>query len=296
MRRAIRLKELGIGLDMRRAPDPGSIARSDSSLGEETVRLRTDADGFIASGLDDGDTDGDIVVLGDSVVECMYLHEGRRLTDRCQIELHARGRRLRVRNGGMSGSTSLHLLTMLLAKIVPLRPRAIVVMNGVIDIDAALVPSGFWSADTHLTPLKWDAEMPAAPAEPRTPLDLSQRSALLALIDAACERFGLPLAFATFPHRGLDAYALERGAWFAGLRELRCAINADTRAHCAAAGRTCIDLEAQFDGRADLFYDQFHLNHPGAQIVGAALASALAAWLPPSAECVRPQTAAVGVD
>lgn len=285
MRRTIRLKEWGVGVDAQRTPDRGSIERSDASLGEQSVRLRTDGDGFIASGLDDSDARGDIVVLGDSVVECMYLHEGQRLTDRCQAALRERGRRLRVRNGGMSGATSLHALMAILAKVVPLRPRAVVVLNGVIDIDAGLKPRGFWSRDAYLDPLKWETDpAPPPPAEASVPLDLSQRAPLLELIGAACDRFGLALAFATFPHRGLDAYALERGAWFEGLRELRRAVNADTRAHCAAAGRPCIDLEARFEGRADLFYDQFHLNHAGAAIVGAALADGLADWLPAEEE------------
>lgn len=279
MRRTIRLKEWDIGMDVQREPDPGSIARSDPSLGTQAVRFRVDSDGFIASGLDEREASADIVVLGDSVVECMYLHEGQRLTDRCQAGLHARGHRLRVRNGGMSGSTSLHLLTMILAKIVPLKPRAVVILNGVIDIDAALKPTGFWSQDAYINPLKWEGEGSAAPAESPVALDLSQRTALLELIGAACDRFGLALAFATFPHRGLDAYARERGAWFQGLRELRCAVNAGTREYCASAGRTCIDLEARFEGRADLFYDHFHLNHAGAGIVGDALAEALAQWL-----------------
>lgn len=279
MRRTIRLKEWGVDVDVQRTPDPGSIERSDSSLGTGPVRFRTDGDGFIASGLDDSDSVGDIVVLGDSVVECMYLHEGQRLTDRCQAGLRARGRCLRVRNGGMSGCTSLHLLTMLLAKIVPLRPRAVVILNGVIDIDAGLSPAGFWSRDPFLDPFKWEADPAPPPERSRRPLDLSQRAPLLELIGTVCDRFGLALAFATFPHRGPDAYALERGAWFEGLRELRRAMNADTRAHCAGAGRTCIDLEARFEGRADLFYDQFHLNHAGAGIVGDALAAGLADWL-----------------
>jgi lysophospholipase L1-like esterase len=276
MRRAIRLKEWGIGIDVQRTPDAGAIERSDPTLGADTVRFRTDADGFIASGFAHAPGDDDIIVLGDSVVECMFLHEGRRLSDRCELALRRRGIAARVRNGGASGTTSLHLLNMILAKIVPLRPRALVILNGVIDIDVSLKSGGFWSRDAYLNPLKCEPEPPPGAVEPLVAMDLSDRTRMLELIGETCDRFGLPLAFATFAHRGRDDYAIARGAWFEELSAKRGAVNANTRNYCAAAGRACIDLENQFAGRADLFYDQFHLNHEGARVIGEALAERLA--------------------
>jgi lysophospholipase L1-like esterase len=95
------------------------------------------------------------------------------------------------------------------------------------------------------------------------------------VISTACNQFNTKLVIATIPHRGKDAYAQARGSWFEGLASLRRAVNASTREFCEASGDTLIDLERIFQGRADLFYDQFHLNAKGAEVVGEALAVSL---------------------
>jgi lysophospholipase L1-like esterase len=56
------------------------------------------------------------------------------------------GKRVNSLNGGVSGVNTLHLLQVLLAKVVPLRPDAVVLMENVNDVNMMLFTGSYWSA------------------------------------------------------------------------------------------------------------------------------------------------------
>jgi hypothetical protein len=163
MIRNIRLKEWGTYLNMERAPVAANFANADETLEPGPFRFRTDENGFISSGFETNPEDPAIVVLGDSVVECMFLHEGSRLTDKTELALRSRGAGFRVLNGGTTGSSTLHLLNSLVTKVLPLRPSAVVMMSGIMDLDCVTDAASFWTTNPYLTPLKLEPP----PTEPR---------------------------------------------------------------------------------------------------------------------------------
>lgn len=274
MTRTVRLKELGINLDYMGSPREEDLTGSDGTLLPGPFKVRTDENGFIRGKVEIG-SDQKIVVLGDSVVENKFVQEGGRFTECAEARLALLGRETKVLNGGVSGASMLHILISTLTKVIPLRPEMIVVMTGVMDIDCAIDSESFWTSNPYLTPFVYGARQADPVYKASVPPNFADRGRLLGLVSQACSAFGIKLAVATIPHRGNDDYAAKRGDWFKRLSDLRQQVNESTRQHARVHGTYLIDLEREFSGRSDLFYDQFHFNDNGSALVGSAFADRL---------------------
>jgi len=272
LRRDIRLREFYPGSTGSKHPVGWQIEDSDGSLTDQGYLIEADADGFISSALPQNEMKEQVIVLGDSVVECMFVEHGRRLTDHAEMFLNDAGLSVAVRNGGVSGATSLHMLNAIINKIVPLRPKLIIVASGIMDQNCMKDPDGFWTRHPYFTPVLTQPSEPYEEVPDLPELQMADRLRILRLIKLSCAEFGLPLAIATVPHRGNDAYATERGASFLFSQERRRLVNAQTRDFAAASGLPLIDMEAEFRETAGIFYDHFHLNSEGAVVVGRYLA------------------------
>jgi GDSL-like Lipase/Acylhydrolase family len=275
MPRHIRLKEWGLLYDGFHEPPDAYLALSDPTLAKRSYRLRTDDNGFIRTGRDLPMDSDCILVLGDSVVETMFVDESRRMCAILERLINTnRTDPVRVLNGGMTGSTTLHLLNLLINKGLPLMPSAIVLMSGIMDLDTSLRPAGFWTDVPRLTPI---VRCPEAADQPRPdPIlqeaNFASRGRLLRIIAATAAIHEIPLVMATVPHRACfeDDYVRRRYKSqkpFMRAVALRQQMNICTREACRMAAVPLIDLEQRLANRADLFYDEFHLNELGSEIV-----------------------------
>src|SRR4051812_5268869 len=110
MGRVIRLKEYPPCSTMSNTPPGWYVEEKNSTLPNKAYTVRTDRNGFIRSANDEGEFQRELIVLGDSVVESLYLDEGLRFCSVLQDLLCEQlPGRVRICNAGYSGATTLHL-------------------------------------------------------------------------------------------------------------------------------------------------------------------------------------------
>jgi hypothetical protein len=127
MLRAIRLQEFAPSSIIRYTPPDWYSA--DSSLERRQYLLRTDENGFILSGPEPVNSTKNLIILGDSTVEGMFLDEDARFCSKLETQIvETLGISVRVLNGGYSGATSLHLYNTFINKIIPLHPIGVVLL------------------------------------------------------------------------------------------------------------------------------------------------------------------------
>jgi hypothetical protein len=279
--RYIRLKEWGQNVDVFREPSDDYLAACDGSLWKEQYRFRTDINGFISTGRGTPESTRPLLVLGGSVVENMYVHEGRRMCDILEDCLLNNGYNLRVLNGGVSGATMLHLLNSFLNKGLPLKPAGIVLFSSINDITAALDEVSFWSDQEYITPLmNSGCQTHTSDRKNLESCDFSERWRLLEVFQMAAAVHNIPLWLTTLAHRmdATDPYLVGRYAIQEGREKainLRKELNQQTRRFSIENAVGLIDLEREFYERSDIMYDEFHLNELGSSIVAHYLFSQL---------------------
>lgn len=137
--RAIRLKEHR-PLQHAEIPVPET-----PGLRDKKVILRTDEDGFIEPSAVHARPDLKIVFLGGSTTECLYLPEQNRLPYRAGRLLEKRlGITVNSYNAGVSGNHTLHSLNILINKIFPLEPDAVVLNHNHNDLVFLIHMGSYW--------------------------------------------------------------------------------------------------------------------------------------------------------
>jgi len=116
-----------------RAPE----ARYNDAVGpvDDQYSLEIDANGFIAPSIRHLSPDMEIAFLGGSTTECLYVRPDKRfpvlvgdiLEDRTKLKINAI-------NAGKSGNHTMHSLLNMIGKVVPRRPRYVVLMNATNDV------------------------------------------------------------------------------------------------------------------------------------------------------------------
>ncbi|WP_461357404.1 glycosyltransferase family 25 protein [Bradyrhizobium sp. USDA 4454] len=267
-KRMIRLKEYPANVSLSHTPSEEYVQSRKQSLVRKPYLLETDALGFIRGTSSPATAAQTVIVLGDSVVEGMYLDPDDRLCAKLETILRSESAvDVVVRNGGYSGATTLHMLNLFLNKIIPLKPDVVILMTGIVDVDVANLEASFWSRDCWLEPIvdlnatnSWrDQNLLIAPS-------VVDRRRLLDLFSLAARSFGIELWFATIPHlrgEGIDPAATRS----------RALVNETTRAAARAEEHVLCDLEAHFACRTDIFQDAFHLNPVGAEAAARSIIS-----------------------
>jgi len=118
-------------------------------------RLKIDANGFIMPGAPHGDPDLTIVFLGGSTTECLHMDDNHRFP--CQtgrLLERATGLKVNSYNGGMAGNNSLHSLDALLNKVIPLKPRVVVMMHNINDLVILLHEGSYWNNNPTRGPIE----------------------------------------------------------------------------------------------------------------------------------------------
>jgi lysophospholipase L1-like esterase len=148
--RSVRLREHAPLLDLRPYANRKRLEKQFrleiDGLEEKAYPFRTDAEGFIEPARVHSDPQLTLVFLGGSTTECYWVDEASRFP---YLSGKLLGERLHKRvnslNGGVSGANTLQLLHVLLAKVVPLRPDAVVLMENVNDVNVMLFTGSYWS-------------------------------------------------------------------------------------------------------------------------------------------------------
>ncbi len=276
-RRFIRLKEFPPNTEINNTPDRMYVSERDSSLIPKTYKMSTDADGFILSGSGRPPAERKVIVIGESVVESMFSDPELRMCSRLEDALrNALDFDVSVLNAGYSGATSLHSFNVFLNKIVPLKPMAVILLTGIVDVDVAYLDASFWSNDCWLEPLvSIDKNNTSRDNRKHANPSFDGRMQMLRMFAKASELFGVPVWYATMPHRQVFegeyvAKAFRERSDFERQVSVRKQMNEVTRRVAAESGQPLFDLEADLSGRSDIFYDMFHLNAPGSEAVAQA--------------------------
>ena len=108
--------------------------------------MRVDADGFIEPSRVHLNADLEIVFLGGSTTECLYVDEKTRFPHLAGRELEKRlPAKVNGYNMGMSGNHSMHSNHILLAKVLPLQPDMVVLMHCINDLNILTYTGSYWS-------------------------------------------------------------------------------------------------------------------------------------------------------
>jgi hypothetical protein len=240
--------------------------------------MKTDENGFVLPEPTSKPNCPSVILLGDSVVEGMFARPEDRLCSRLQdILAREQGVDVAVLNGGYSGATILHSFNTFMNKIIPLRPAAVVLMTGMVDFAVALVKASFWSRDCCIEPIiEIGANNQWRDPDRRSEPSFEDQSRLMAMFFAASRIFEVPVWYATLPHRQVfaGAYAEKafksRGAFDREVN-LRLGVNGVTRGIALRDSVPLFDLERNLADRTDIFYDMFHLNAVGGEVVARSL-------------------------
>lgn len=278
MPRAIRLKEFPKSTEIVNTPPDWYVAARDSSLLEQPYKIKTDENGFILPEPPSKPNSPTVIFLGDSVLEGMFSLPEDRLCSRLQdILAKEKGVDVAVLNGGYSGATILHLFNTFVNKIIPLRPRAVVLMTGMVDFDVALAKASFWSRDCWVEPIiEINKDNQWRDLDKRSEPSFEDQSRLMAMFSAASRIFEVPVWYATLPHRQVFAGAYIEKAFksreaFDDEVGRRRGVNDVTRRTALRDGVPLFDLEWELANRTDIFYDMFHLNPVGGEAVARSL-------------------------
>jgi lysophospholipase L1-like esterase len=143
--RSIALREYGP--NQHSVYDAGNthpIAGIERELGRYVFNI--DKNGFIETGNPVlPDADSKVLFLGGSTTETLLVEERNRFPSVVERALRDDpGLSINVFNGGVSGNNSMHSLTKLIAKGIPLRPDFAIMMHNVNDLHALSTSASYW--------------------------------------------------------------------------------------------------------------------------------------------------------
>ena len=145
--RVLRLREWPPGT-VKTFAAPPNRARDRLGPVDKTYELRSDEAGFIWPSLVHAKPDLEIVFLGGSTTECLYVRPEMRfpyLVGR-MLEQHT-GLKINSINGGKSGNHVMHAVLNYLGKVAPRRPRFVVLMEATNDIGLLSREQTYWNDD-----------------------------------------------------------------------------------------------------------------------------------------------------
>ncbi len=153
-RRYIRLREYRPLSQMMISFPRGHLPFTDNVFTKK-YPLRVDADGFIIPSRVYSSPDLSLVFLGGSTTECMFVDEDNRFPYLVGVLLtQETGKKINSYNGGMSGNNSLHAIDLLVNKVMPLKPRAVVFMENINELSTLVYEGTYWNHNNSRAPLE----------------------------------------------------------------------------------------------------------------------------------------------
>lgn len=142
--RYIQLREPRPFQDHSEEPSDETI-RYSTGLEKKNYRIRVDEDGYIQPSRIHAKPDRSIVFLGGSTTECQYMGEEERFPYLVGRHLEKElGLKVNSYNTAKAGNNSLHSLFMLQAKVIPLKPKAVVIMECINDLNLLIHVGGYY--------------------------------------------------------------------------------------------------------------------------------------------------------
>jgi lysophospholipase L1-like esterase len=153
VQRYVRLRELPPRHYEVTIPPQGVLEPGGGTLPPQS-RLRADSQGFIIPSRVHAEPDVVIAFLGGSTTECRYQAEERRFAYAAGRLLEQQThRKINAYNAGRSGNNTLHNLTILLHKVLPLKPDVVVLMENVNDLSTLLYEGSYWNKNASRRPV-----------------------------------------------------------------------------------------------------------------------------------------------
>lgn len=249
---------------------------SNETLLDVDYKITLDENRFIVSDLNLPNQNYPKVFLcGDSIAECAFVPEGLRITDIMNAKVSEGLKKPSPRqkyeflNAACSGNTTLHSMIVYLSKIMPLRPRHVVLLLGSIDASACRRTYNYWTPVKGTTPYNY---VDVKQKFPGRLVDFSFREALLVGLNAMCKSMGGNLHVATMPITPKAEWHILKNLTnlddVIGMRE---EINENTRIIAVKHNLSLIDLDLMLERSDSYFYDSEHLNAVGSEKVGCAI-------------------------
>lgn len=311
LERSIPLPEQRIGLDSS-APPPPEVLNHADGLENKACRVRTDANGFLLPSGEHAHPDLTIVFLGGSTTECRFMPEQQRFPFLVGRNLESSlALRVNSHNGGNAGNTSLHDLLLLQTKVLPLRPRFVVLMENLTDLMFLAQHGEYHSpsamralvrTEARAKPMDWligliAAGKTAAGQSPLAQVDTAvppsaqvfsdQFRKNLELFIFLCRQNGSTPVLMTQANRLVEPLAPNLAAQLQPVYESRriapaqflviyAALNETVRQVAKERQVLLIDLDRLIPKTAANMYDVVHLNAEGSRLVSEHVAQALA--------------------
>jgi lysophospholipase L1-like esterase len=116
--------------------------------------LRVDKNGYIMPSQIHPEADLNLVFLGGSTTECLYMDEKERfpyLVGRLiENELHLK---VNSYNSGKAGNNSLHSIDILLNKVMYINPDIVIMMHNINDLIILLFEKSYWNDNKYKSPI-----------------------------------------------------------------------------------------------------------------------------------------------
>ena len=129
--------------------------READGLVQKPYRVRTDANGFILPYHQYATRpDLKVIFLGASTTACIYVDEDSRYPYLAgELLAQQTGKKITSINSGVGGNNSLHSLDILLNKLIPLKPDAVVLLHNINDLVALIYDKTYWSKNPTRQPI-----------------------------------------------------------------------------------------------------------------------------------------------
>jgi lysophospholipase L1-like esterase len=132
--------------NLAKTPPKDLLAVADG-LENKPYRLRVDENGFIKPSAVHQKAEASIVFLGGSTTECHFMNEDERFPYLVGRQLEATlGKRINSYNTGFAGNNTLHCLLLLQGKVLPMKPRAAVLMECINDLTFLKLLGDYWNS------------------------------------------------------------------------------------------------------------------------------------------------------
>lgn len=262
--RFLRIKEFTA--DRVARPTIEQFAVSNDTLEDVEYKISIDENNFIISASNDLNKNYPKVFLcGDSLAECAFVPEGLRITDimNQQVTNNNYGK-YEFLNAAYSGNTTFHNFIVYLSKIMPLRPRHVILLMGSIDATACRRTYNYWTPIKGTTPFNFIDEKKKFPGKL---VDFSYREALLVGLNSMCQTLNTNLHIATMPITPIAQWHQFKISNIDEIINLRKELNENTRLIAKNHNISLLDLDNLIEPSASLFYDTEHFNVYGSRVV-----------------------------
>ncbi len=232
-------------------------------------QLAIDKHGFIGPSDIHENPDVKIVFLGGSTTECLYMEEKERFPYLVGRQLEqALGKTVNSYNGGKSANETQHSINILLNKVIPLKPKVVMLMENINDLVILRSQGSYWYPDSlksHVQTSKNVFTRYEFPPNNKTFDDqqiIEEYRRNLQTFIAVCKIRDIQPVLMTQANRVKEDALYHR-------------FNDVIRDVGQKEGVKVIDLAKLIPDNTDYFYDSYHYTAKGAQMAANAISNEL---------------------